>query len=496
MKNLLFTTLLAIFTFSLIAQTDILPPVLDKPADAATNQMPNVELDWFAVNGSGQITYEVQIDTSNLFENPVSYSSLLTAQNAENLLFGGEYFWRVRATDNNGTSNWSDVRSLTVFDQVDLDKPADAATDQMPNVTLIWKNRKGPNFITGLTYYDLQVGLTEDFADPFYSVSVLFGTFPSDTNFYFKRTANLLFDTTFYWRVRARHSLDASGWSAVRTFTTVSGVTLSTPANNAVNQNSDVILTWTAMTGVIKFVYQVCTDPNFTFPCITNFTESNTVTIPSLIFGSTYHWRVKAVHLLDTTNWSEERNFQVINTVLLSSPQNGASGINTLPTLSWNPIAGADQYEIRWNNENNTTKDTAFTTTASFLMFKPLEIGVDYFWKVRAINNVDTTNWSEIWQFHTGQQGVGDNTLSKDIIRLFPNPSNGELSVEINSEKYTQIRITILDFVGKVVFDKSYSFSQSQETTNLDLYNLSNGLYFIRFNSGDTVYTEKLIIDK
>ena len=497
MKNLLLTAIFAIISLSLISQTDVLPPVLDKPANAAANQMPDVQLDWYAVNGIGTISYELQLDTNDLFQTPVIYNTSSTAQKAENLMFGDQYFWRVRATDNSGTSDWSLTRSLTIFSIVALHKPVNADTaKQMPDVTLDWSNKKGANFITGITYYDLEVSLTNDFIDPYLVDSIAFGTFPSNAQYYEKQTSNLLFDTTYYWRVRARHNLDVSNWSDVWSFTTKTGVTLATPANGAVNQNPDAVLTWEAMSGVIKFVYQVCTDPNFTFPCITNFTESNSVTVPSLIFGVTYHWRVKAAHLLDTTDWSAERNFQVINTVLLTSPENGASGISNLPTLSWNPIIGADQYEVRWNNENNSIMDTAFTTTASFLMFKPLVLGEDYFWMVRAINNVDTTNWSETWQFHTGPQGVGDISLRKDIIKLFPNPSNGLLSVELNAEKQTNIQITILDFVGKVVFDENYYFGQSQEIRNINLYDLSNGLYFIRFRSGDEVYTEKLVIDK
>jgi hypothetical protein len=496
MKNLLFTTLFAIISISVISQTDVLPPVLNVPADDATNQMPNAELDWYAVNGNGQITYELQVDTSDLFENPVIYFTIVTAQKAENLLFGNVYFWRVRATDNSGTSGWSVTRSFTVFDQVALSKPDDGIENQMPDVTLIWSNRKGPTVITGLTYYDLQVSPTEDFSDLFYVDSITFGTFPADTNFYLKKTSNLLFDTTFYWRVRARHALDASEWSDARSFSTISGVTLTSPASNAVNQNADIELKWEAISGVYNFVYQVCTDPEFTFPCITNFTETNSVIIPNLAFGSTYFWRIRAVHLLDTTDWSDERNFQVINTVLLSSPANGASGINSLPTLSWTPIAGADQYEVRWNNEDNSVLDTAFTPTASYLMFKPLDIGEDYFWKVRAINNLDTTNWSETWQFHTGQQGTGDISLTKAIINLYPNPSSGIFTMELNSDKQSTVRITVLDFIGKIVFDENYSFGPGLETRNINLYNLNNGLYFIKFRSGDTVYTEKLIIDK
>ncbi len=499
MKNLLLATVLTIISTFAFSQTDVLAPALDKPANAGTNQMPDVQLDWFAVNGVGQVSYKVEIDTTDQFTNPASYTTIYSAQKAENLLFGEEYFWRVMAMDNTGQSDWSETRSFTVFISVNLYKPTVGPPGNeniMPDVTIQWKNQKGPTYISGITYYDLEVSLTSDFTDPFLVDSVAFGTFGPTAQYYEIKASNLLFDTAYFWRVRARHSLDVSDWSEVWSFTTVSGVTLTTPANNAINQNPDVVLSWEAMSGVIKFVYQVCTDPNFTFPCITNFTESNTATVPSLLFGKTYHWRVRALHLADTTEWSNERNFQVINTVLLTSPANGAAGINTLPLLSWNNITGADQYELRWNNANNSISDTAFTTVPSFLMFKPLEMGEDYYWKVRAINNVDTTNWSEVWQFHTGPQAVGDIALQKNNFRIFPNPSNGELSIEYNSSQTTSVQVTILDFVGKIVYDNIFSFQQGLDKKSVDLHQLNDGLYFIRFKSGEKVYTEKLIISK
>jgi hypothetical protein len=496
MKNLLLAVVLTIISTFVYSQTDVLPPLLDKPANAATNQMPDVQLDWYAVNGIGQVSYTLEVDTSDLFPTPVTYSTIYTAQKAENLMFGGVYFWRVKATDNTGTSNWSEIRNFTVFSFVALHLPTNGNTGQMPNVVVDWSNKKGPTYISGLTYYDVELSLTDDFMAPYLVDSVKFGSLPSNANYYTLQTSNLLFDTTYYWRVRARHDMDASDWSEVWSFVTKAGVTLTAPTNGAVNQSPDVVLTWEAMTGIISFVYQVCTDPNFTFPCITNFTESNTVTVPSLLFGATYHWRVRAAHLLDTTNWSNEFHFQIINTVLLSTPANGAVGVNTLPILSWNNIAGADQYELRWNNSDNTIVDTAIITVPSFQMYKPLEMNEDYYWKVRAINNVDTTNWSDVWQFHTGPQAVGDISLQKNEYRVFPNPSNGELSIEFNSLQTTNVQVTILDFVGKTVFDNTYSFQQGLDKKSADLRQLNDGLYFIRFKSGDKVYSEKLIISK
>ncbi len=496
MKNLLLSAICAIISFSLTAQSDIVPPALDKPANAATNQMPDAQLDWYAVTGIGPVTYQVQIDTSDQFLTPIIYSTSFSAQKAENLMFGEKYYWRVNATDNSGTSGWSEIRDFTVFSFVALHKPDDEDTSKMPDVVLDWSNKKGSLFISGYTYYDLQVSPTDDFNNPSFIDSIPLGAFSSTASYYESQTSDLLFDTTYYWRVRVRHTVDTSDWSEVWSFSTIKTVIPNTPENGATGQNPDVVLSWEPMTGVVKFIYQICTDPNFTFPCITDFTEESSVTISSLLFGATYHWRVKAVHLLDTTDWSPDHNFQIINTVLLSSPADGATGQPSLPTLAWNTIVGADEYEVRWNSEDNTIKDTAITTTPSFNMFVPLDLGEKYFWKVRAINNVDTTDWSASWAFNTAQLGIDVNILSKDKIHLFPNPTNGDFYIELKSEKNMQIQVTILDFVGKTVFDKTCFYNDGLKVNEIKLDDLNSGLYFIRLKSGDAVYTEKLIIDK
>jgi hypothetical protein len=498
MKNLLFTILATIFTFSLFAQKSILPPVLVKPTDGATNQMPDAELDWYAVSGIGPVTYEVQIDTSDQFLNPVSLTTDFTAVNSENLIFGDQYFWRVRATDDSGTSEWSTVFDFSIFDQIALNKPDDGDTDQMPDVQLVWSNRKGSIFITGITYYDIEASFFEDFSVLNYFDSVPFGIYPADTNYYFIKTSNLFFDSTYYWRVRARHDLDATEWSEARSFSVLSSVITLTPANNAVNQDPDIILTWEPVTGITDYIYQVCTDPNFTFPCITGLVNDQytEVEVNELLFGNTYYWRISAAHAADTSDWSPVRNFQVINSVLLHFPENGAAGQSTLPKLEWYAINGIDGYEVRVYDETFTYSDTAFPDTNVYNIFKPMVVGEDYFWKVRTFSNGDTTNWSEVWQFHVGPQGIDKPSLSKDNVSLFPNPSTGKLFIEMNLAKSDDIQVTILDFVGKIILRESFTCQQGIDTKEIRLDECHDGLYFIRLTSGDKSYTEKIVLSR
>jgi hypothetical protein len=57
-----------------------------------------------------------------------SFSNLLVDDNAltvsayfnHNLDFGQQYFWRVKATDDDNTSEWSTVFSFTTFSEIQL----------------------------------------------------------------------------------------------------------------------------------------------------------------------------------------------------------------------------------------------------------------------------------------------------------------------------------------------------------------------------------------
>jgi len=127
-------------------------------------------------------------------------------------------------------------------------------------------------------------------------------------------------------------------------------------------------------------------------------------------------------------------------------------------------------------------------------MFKPLEMDKDYFWKVRAYNDYEISDWSETWQFHVGSQNTGDLSLQKKNIRIFPNPCDGEFTIELNSFQANQVKVTILDFVGKSVFQETTSFQTGLDSKKFNTGEIKEGLYFLQLNVGENIYTEKLII--
>ena len=493
MKNLLFVVLFTFLSIGLIAQSDVLPPELKAPDSAAINQMADVELDWYAVNGVGIVTYTVHIDTNSQFQNPDVVTTPTSAYETANLTFGETYFWRVKAEDDTGESGWSSTNSFTVMNDIALNAPSDGGTLIAPDVLLVWSNRKGPKVITGLTWYEIQLSLDTNFTTIDYTDSIAFGTFPADTNFYALNAEYLLFDSNYFWRVRGKHETDACEWSEVWSFTTVSDVSLVSPANEATDQDVTTELEWEEISGVTSYIYQVCVDPDFTAPCLSGFTSANIYMLPPLSFGGLYYWRIRATHLIDSTNWSEVRSFEIINTVNLVSPAEGdTAGLE--PLLKWNYINGSEQYEVKYWSEDFTTMETETTDTSFFQIYKILDVGTHYSWKVRSYWDSDTTEWSETRTFLSkATQGYGDLFLDKENIAIYPNPNDGLLTIEVASAGQKLIQVSVIDLLGKTVLENSLK-GLTKKTINLD--HLNNGLYLIRLQSGGKIYTEKLVIDK
>lgn len=87
-------------------------------------------------------------------------------------------------------------------------------------------------------------------------------------------------------------------------------------------------------------------------------------------------------------------------------------------------------------------------------------------------------------------QCVGLNEKVNNIrsFKVYPNPSNGKISITINS---SQAQIMIEDLAGKQI----YKTQLNAELTNMDLSFLSKGLYLIKMYVGAELYTTKLIIE-
>ena len=71
---------------------------------------------------------------------------------------------------------------------------------------------------------------------------------------------------------------------------------------------------------------------------------------------------------------------------------------------------------------------------------------------------------------------------------VYPNPSTGNITVTLNSEDYTTLHI--LDVSGKVCVE----IKVTENTQTIDITNLNNGVYILKFTGETNTYTSKISI--
>jgi hypothetical protein len=127
-------------------------------------------------------------------------------------------------------------------------------------------------------------------------------------------------------------------------------------------------------------------------------------TVFDLTPGTQYFWRVNLTAAGSTSPWSAAWSFRVTSrdapgVPTLRAPANGDTGIARSPTLSWNPVSGADSYQV----EITPFGTAYFNVEGTSLTISEETLSLGYTdrhqWRVRAKNAAGTSEWSESWTF-------------------------------------------------------------------------------------------------
>lgn len=95
-------------------------------------------------------------------------------------------------------------------------------------------------------------------------------------------------------------------------------------------------------------------------------------------------------------------------------------------------------------------------------------------------NNINTT-------------GINYVNITNSILSIYPNPSNGLINIDFNPNTRLVCELTIADITGKTAYKTYYRFGNSN-SIKLDLSYLSKGLYILKCNIENQIFTQKIII--
>jgi hypothetical protein len=88
------------------------------------------------------------------------------------------------------------------------------------------------------------------------------------------------------------------------------------------------------------------------------------------------------------------------------------------------------------------------------------------------------------------------NLSSIDEIKVYPNPTSGNVTLSINSSLESKVNMKVVDIIGKTIIDQDLIISEGLNTKEIKLENVIPGMYFITLGSNVSgTTTLRLIVE-
>ncbi|MFO8128789.1 MAG: C25 family cysteine peptidase [Bacteroidales bacterium] len=137
------------------------------------------------------------------------------------------------------------------------------------------------------------------------------------------------------------------------------------------------------------------------------------------------------------------------------------SGDGTIATVEWsNAYLGTAQLAVK-----------AFNICGASEYSEALDITID--------NTVSLAEMSSEWGIHA-----------------YPNPTNGNFQVAVNGKSDKTLHLKIFNAVGMEIYSRSIEISSGEHHQDINLKDLSEGMYFLLLEGENVAITKKIIINK
>lgn len=113
---------------------------------------------------------------------------------------------------------------------------------------------------------------------------------------------------------------------------------------------------------------------------------------------------------------------------------------------------------------------------------------------------VDITNATDGWlsnqTINVSSSVVSTESFELSNFSLFPNPSNGIISVKFETNSSDQVAVQIFDLQGRTIINRTYDSDRLIFEESMNIGTLANGIYLVRVNQGDRSTTKNIIVSK
>jgi len=298
-----------------------------------------------------------------------------------------------------GNGPWSEVFSFNALPTITtIIQPQYGEMLNSNNVTVIWKS------LRGATSYRVVL----DYNGYWQNREHLGEFFTQDTTFTFDELVYQKIYAVTIWGV-AGDLFSAFAASKVK-FSIGEVPLIPNPPSVIYPQNSatDIELLpqfkWHSPLGSVLHWVKVSKDSLFNSTIFHQGMSDTTFTyISSLEYDTKYFWQLRSEGMLgDMGSWSPVYSFTTTTNVpKLLYPINNAIDVNPEFYFSWHRVDGAINYLLQVSSDiefNNIIIDEEGIVDTS-LFCSSLNLGQNYFWRVKSMNQNSESPWSEIWSF-------------------------------------------------------------------------------------------------
>ena len=186
-------------------------------------------------------------------------------------------------------------------------------------------------------------------------------------------------------------------------------ITLNSPANDAVEQDLDLMLEWAADDLADAYDVEFGLDVDLGESALFSSSTSETsLSVSDLSTDTRYYWRVRGTNEAGEGDWSAVWSFvttdNVPDTPQLVSPENGAENLPLDQQFTWSESNGDfNRIQISADeNFNNLIADVDELEESSFSADSDLPERSELFWRVRSVRSTgEASEWSAAWSFTT-----------------------------------------------------------------------------------------------
>jgi hypothetical protein len=368
-------------------------PILVAPDNGVTGTETALNFQWNPVIAA--MAYHLEVATDIGFTNIVANVPGLTttSYSLTGLSINTPYFWRVQASNDWVTSPWSTIWTFTTgafipigdgtgYSNGSEPTPYDQYWTQSREQYLIHASEildagGSAGDITSITFNVQNIGAIQ--ALDGFTIKMKMTTVDQLTDFDYDGYTDVFYSTAYM----PTNGKNLHQFTTPFTWDGTSNIIVTTCADNGIlNYTYSASVYWTYYPTWTPSVYSY--SDQVSNPCGTSY-------IGLGVYTSNYRPNME----LGVSGPS-------CPAPILVSPANGSTGLTISPTLIWNTVDCALQYEVMVSTVSNfaTTITDVFTTNA-FYPLSDLDRNTVYYWRIKSWNDVNSSPWSSTWNFQT-----------------------------------------------------------------------------------------------